>query len=382
VNLKQKHLFAMKKKLTRKQFLEVATKGAIGAAVGVSVLKLGEKSKAETKTTWPYPYQPLDIEHVRKLGHQYYWTAPGGCSWGAFKAIIKALSEKIGEPYTSFPAEIMTFGHGGVVGWGGTCGGLLGACAAIQLVCDKATADKLIHELQGWYTQEKFPTDISNQYGKNGEFYVNKLNQELPQSTCGSPLCHISVTKWCDSSGYKAGSLERKERCARLTGDVAAYAVKLLNDWFANQFQQQYQTPSTVTACMTCHGSSQRDDVKAVMECTQCHKPNWAHPQTKVEQLSEVALTFRLGQNYPNPFNPMTNIEFAVPKSCDVRLEIYDTNGRIVRRLIDGVRYEPGVYRVTWDGTDDHGNRVASGVYLYRLIAGGFTSAKKMVLAK
>lgn len=373
----------MRKKLTRKQFLEIATKGAVGTAIGVSVLKLSsEKIKADSKTTWPYPYQQLDSEHVRKLGHQYYWTPPGGCSFGAFKAIIQALAEKIGEPYTSFPVELMTFGHGGVVGWGGTCGGLLGACAAIQLVCDKTTADRLIHELQGWYTQAKFPSDISNQYAQNGEFYINKLNQALPQATCGSQLCHVSVTTWCETSGFKAGSLERKERCARLTGDVAAYAVQLLNAWFSGQFQSQYQEPSTITACMTCHGSNQRDDVKAHMECTQCHKPNWAHPQTKVEQLSEVALTFKLGQAYPNPFNPSTNIEFAIPKSCDVRLEIYDMSGRIVRRLIDGVGYEPGVYKVVWDGTDDHGNRVASGVYIYRLIAGNFTSAKKVILAK
>jgi flagellar hook assembly protein FlgD len=91
---------------------------------------------------------------------------------------------------------------------------------------------------------------------------------------------------------------------------------------------------------------------------------------------------FRLGQAYPNPFNPTTNIEFSIPKSCDVRLEIYDLSGKIVRRLIDGVRYEPGVYKVTWDGTDDHGNRVASGVYIYRMTAGSYTSAKKVVFAK
>jgi hypothetical protein len=82
----------MKGKLTRKKFLELTTKGAIGTALAVSAVKL---SKAETKQTWPYPYQQLDPEYVRKLGHQGYWTGKG-CAYGAFNAIVKALAEKIG----------------------------------------------------------------------------------------------------------------------------------------------------------------------------------------------------------------------------------------------------------------------------------------------
>ncbi len=370
-------------KISRKQFLELTTKGAVGGAVALSIFNLTNGAKAQTQITWPLPYTPLDPEHVRKLGHQFYWTGKG-CCYGAFKAIVYAMHQSVGEPFTTLLplCEMMIYGHGGVVGWGTTCGALLGAAAAVNLFCDKTTTDKIVHELMGWYTLAMFPSDISNQYGQNGQFYDNRLNQALPQSSCGSPLCHVSVSKWCVVSGYKAGSTERKERCGRLTGDVAAQTVKLLNDWYNNQFQQTYQTPGVVTACMTCHGSSYKDNVKSVMTCDQCHKTNWAHPQTKVEQLSEVALNFRLSQAYPNPFNPTTNIEFSVPKSCDVRLEIYDTSGRIVRRLIDGERYEPGVYRVVWDGTDDHGNRVASGVYLYRMIAGEFVATKKMVLTK
>ncbi len=373
----------MKGKLTRKQFLEVAAKSTIGGAVGFSLINLANSVKAQAQITWPLPYEILDPEHVRKLGHQFYWTGKG-CSYGAFKAIFYAMHEKVGEPFTSLLplCEMMIYGHGGVVGWGTTCGALLGACAAINLFCDKATTDKIAHELMGWYTQAVFPSDISNQYAVNGQFYDNRLNQALPQASCGSALCHVSVTTWCVTSGYKAGSTERKERCGRLTGDVAAKAVELLNAWKSGQFQQTYQPPSVVGSCLACHGSAYKDNVKSVMTCDQCHKPNWSHPQTKVEQLSEVAFTFKLSQNYPNPFNPSSSIEFSVPKSCDVRLEIYDTSGKIVRRLIDGERYEPGVYKVVWDGTDDHGNRVASGIYLYRMIAGSYVATKKMVLMK
>jgi len=311
----------MKGKLTRKQFLEVAAKSTIGGAVGFSLINLANSVKAQAQITWPLPYEILDPEHVRKLGHQFYWTGKG-CSYGAFKAIFYAMHEKVGEPFTSLLplCEMMIYGHGGVVGWGTTCGALLGACAAINLFCDKATTDKIAHELMGWYTKAVFPSDISNQYAVNGQFYDNRLNQALPQASCGSALCHVSVTTWCVTSGYKAGSTERKERCGRLTGDVAAKAVELLNAWKSGQFQQTYQPPSVVGSCLACHGSAYKDNVKSVMTCDQCHKPNWSHPQTKVEQLSEVAFTFKLSQNYPNPFNP------AEYKSCS-----YEHSPRISR---------------------------------------------------
>jgi len=86
----------------------------------------------------------------------------------------------------------------------------------------------LINELLGWYTQTMFPTDTSNEYAVNHLFNVNNYDQVLPQNISGSPLCHISVTGWCNSADFSSGSTERKERCARLTGDVAAYTVKYL----------------------------------------------------------------------------------------------------------------------------------------------------------
>ncbi|MBI4149422.1 T9SS type A sorting domain-containing protein [Candidatus Woesearchaeota archaeon] len=89
----------------------------------------------------------------------------------------------------------------------------------------------------------------------------------------------------------------------------------------------------------------------------------------------------RLNQNYPNPFNPMTSISYELPKAADVRLQIYNTAGQLVRTLIN-TRQEEGRYTATWNGTNDHGERVASGIYIYRLDAGKFTTARKMALVK
>jgi len=88
-----------------------------------------------------------------------------------------------------------------------------------------------------------------------------------------------------------------------------------------------------------------------------------------------------LRQNNPNPFNPTTTISFDLPTTQHVSLVIYDAGGRVVKTLIDGVR-RFGPNSEVWDGTDDAGNRVGSGVYFYRLESGSFHESRKMVMIK
>ena len=100
--------------------------------------------------------------------------------------------------------------------------------------------------------------------------------------------------------------------------------------------------------------------------------------------IAEVAvpgLGAALGQNSPNPFNPSTTISFTLPVKERVTIVVYDANGRLVRTLIDENRGF-GTHEVAWDGRDDAGAVVGSGVYFYRLTAGKHTESKKMVLVK
>jgi len=90
---------------------------------------------------------------------------------------------------------------------------------------------------------------------------------------------------------------------------------------------------------------------------------------------------FALDQNYPNPFNPTTTISFSLPSAQHVTLEIYNVQGQKVRTLIDEVR-SAGEHAIEWDATSDAGDRVASGVYFYRLTAGEYVVSKKMTLLK
>ncbi|RMD86518.1 MAG: DUF4185 domain-containing protein, partial [Calditrichaeota bacterium] len=90
---------------------------------------------------------------------------------------------------------------------------------------------------------------------------------------------------------------------------------------------------------------------------------------------------FVLWQNYPNPFNPTTSIRYELPRRVRVHLTILNLLGEEVRSLVDEFQ-EAGSHRVQWDGKDDKGRELSSGVYLYRLKAGGLTLVKKMVFMK
>ncbi len=89
-----------------------------------------------------------------------------------------------------------------------------------------------------------------------------------------------------------------------------------------------------------------------------------------------------LSQNYPNPFNPSTTIEFSLPIRKSISLIIYNNLGQVVRTLINNQTYPAGTYHVQWDGKDDQGNPVASGIYIYKLIFGNFSKAKSMTLIR
>jgi len=90
---------------------------------------------------------------------------------------------------------------------------------------------------------------------------------------------------------------------------------------------------------------------------------------------------FALHNNYPNPFNPVTNITYDIPEVAQVTLEIYNVSGQKVRTLAQG-QHEPGRYRIQWNATNDYGNPLSSGMYIYRIRAGDFVSVKKLILMK
>ncbi|HPI74665.1 MAG TPA: T9SS type A sorting domain-containing protein, partial [bacterium] len=90
---------------------------------------------------------------------------------------------------------------------------------------------------------------------------------------------------------------------------------------------------------------------------------------------------WHLSANYPNPFNAATLITYQLPQSAVVRLEIFDLLGRHIKTLVDRTE-AVGVHKVTWDGSNQQGLAMASGVYWYRLQAGSYKRSRKMLLIR
>jgi hypothetical protein len=101
----------------------------------------------------------------------------------------------------------------------------------------------------------------------------------------------------------------------------------------------------------------------------------------QASDVKPLPTVFALRQNAPNPFNPSTSIVYDLPKATNVRLEIYNVLGQKVKTLVDGYQ-NAGTQNIIWDGRDQSGASVASGIYFYRINAGDFNATKKMMMLK
>ena len=104
---------------------------------------------------------------------------------------------------------------------------------------------------------------------------------------------------------------------------------------------------------------------------------------TAVEEVAGAGRpgSYVLGDAYPNPFNPESTIRFSLPREEHVTLQVFSLAGQLVKTLHEGY-VESGVYESVWDGMNEAGESVASGVYLYNLQAGSFQQTKKLTLLK
>lgn len=95
----------------------------------------------------------------------------------------------------------------------------------------------------------------------------------------------------------------------------------------------------------------------------------------------DLPLSYKLLNNYPNPFNPSTSIAFEIPHQEFIRLDIYNINGELVKNLMEE-NLSAGRYEKIWNGKDNFGRDVSSGVYIYRIMAGQFDKSARMILMK
>lgn len=370
--------------MDRKTFLASGAKIAAGSAVGVAGLNMltSDIIKASPSVTaWPWPYTALDPEAVRLRAHHLYWNDKD-CAAGVFGGIVQIIADKTPDPWAGLPIEVMLFGRGGGNGWGTLCGAVNGAAAFISLVASKADSGKLINEVWGWASSEKFPTDAANQAAIDGKYVDKKFTGTLPQSISGSVICHASVSQWCNVAVKKVSDVERKERCARLSGDLAAKTVEVLNAHFASTFTSTYVRDAYATQCLTCHGTTSKNNVMTEMNCQPCHGDPHAGPSVVEEHHDYAVREYGLEQNYPNPFNPTTTIRFSLPEQQKVAIEIYDIKGQLIKKLVDHENLSAGTFTVQWNGKDAFGTAVSSGTYFARMTSDKFMQTIKLILTK
>jgi hypothetical protein len=108
---------------------------------------------------------------------------------------------------------------------------------------------------------------------------------------------------------------------------------------------------------------------------------NFSRPVKTTVVNRAIPTAYALNANYPNPFNPTTNISFALPIDSRVSLKIYNVAGQLVRTLVNETM-AAGIHTVTWDGANSNGEKVASGIYFYKINAGDFSKTMKMVMTK
>ena len=97
--------------------------------------------------------------------------------------------------------------------------------------------------------------------------------------------------------------------------------------------------------------------------------------------MNETPKTYNISQNYPNPFNPITTMQYELPEDSFVNVTVYDILGNVVNNLINA-NQSSGFKSIQWNATNNQGEPVSAGVYLYKIQAGDFVDTKKMILLK
>jgi hypothetical protein len=237
-----------------------------GLVVGTALSAAVGRAAPFDQSTAPFGWTPhkLDPAACARTAYDGYWFNDYGCCYGSFYAIIGTMAEQYGSPYKDFPFTMMEVGKSGISEWGTICGALLGVASAYSLFWGRKERNPMVTALFRWYETTAFPLYDPGDGAKG-------VKGALPTSRSDSVLCHISVSRWCFASKLAQSSKERSERCARVTADVAAKGIAIMNAKIDGAFVPAGQ-PESVAYCTQCHDKGkQADNMKGAMDCRPCH---------------------------------------------------------------------------------------------------------------
>ena len=183
------------------------------------------------------------------------------------------MKEKVGYPWTTLPDTMFEHAAAGYGGHGTLCGALGASSCLINMVAydEKGNYRGLIDQMMCRYSETEFPTDRFDD--------ISSLPKQV-KAKAMTPLCHTSVSTWAMAAGVKTDSKPKKERCAKVSGEVVYQVVSHLNEYFDGTWTPPKWTPKPeVEHCWNCHSS---DDMfyKTVtphsqqghMDCLLCHQ--------------------------------------------------------------------------------------------------------------
>ena len=169
---------------------------------------------------------------------------------------------------------MMIHAAAGYGGHGTLCGALGGTSLIINLVAYKDGDNiyqQIVDRLYYWYAEQNFPTKRFDD--------ISQVPNQI-QVKAATPLCHTSVTKWMHAANASVTSLEKKERCAKVAGEVVYVTTKALNEYFAgNWTPPKWQPSKEIQHCVACHGPddmfhtfTSKNSQQGHMECVLCHE--------------------------------------------------------------------------------------------------------------
>ncbi|PWB78895.1 MAG: hypothetical protein C3F15_00625 [Holophagae bacterium] len=221
----------------------------------------------------PWKWATLDPLEAGRRAYRLYIEKGAGCGTASYLSLLSLLQEKVGHPWTTLPEMLMSHAQAGYAGHGTLCGALGGVTTIINLATYDEKADtsrQIIDRLFWWYAEQEFPTDRFDD--------ISSMPKQV-KVKAQTPLCHSSVSSWTLAAGAEVTSKAKKERCAKVCGEVVFTVVNAGNEYFAGRWSPPVWKPSKQTEhCVQCHGP---DDMwqtgegmnhqQGHMECLLCH---------------------------------------------------------------------------------------------------------------